>query len=239
MAILQAVERPVLDVAYAQAARVAELGLAGHRHARALAAASGPASGARSRRRGPFAVLALRPPSRAGRACAWPCPAGAGARLAARRVRRVRARAAVPRPPDRRGRAPALDPRIGRDRERAWRSSAMRSRPWPCPNGAAARLARRPRWSPTGRGARPCSTAPRRGWGSMSRPARCPMPTPMATVIARRRSKVSPPSARSAFGGEQLLLQNRGLFDLLEARAEAREPTELNLRRACRRAALP
>ena len=28
--------------------------------------------------------------------------------------------------------------------------------------------------------------------------------------------------ARAGFGGEQLLLQNRGLFDLLEARAEAR-----------------
>jgi hypothetical protein len=34
----------------------------------------------------------------------------------------------------------------------------------------------------------------------------------------------SPASARAlAFGGEQLLLQHRSLFDLLEARAEARE----------------
>jgi hypothetical protein len=33
----------------------------------------------------------------------------------------------------------------------------------------------------------------------------------------------APPSARAlAFGGEQLLLQHRALFDLLEARAEAR-----------------
>ena len=42
MAIHQAVERTMLDVAYAQAARVAEFGLAGHRHARHLAGASGP-----------------------------------------------------------------------------------------------------------------------------------------------------------------------------------------------------
>ena len=42
MANLQAVARSVLDVAYAQAARVAELGLAGHRHAERLSTASGP-----------------------------------------------------------------------------------------------------------------------------------------------------------------------------------------------------
>jgi hypothetical protein len=33
----------------------------------------------------------------------------------------------------------------------------------------------------------------------------------------------SPSERALGFGGEQLLLQNRGLFDLLEARAEARE----------------
>jgi hypothetical protein len=40
-------------------------------------------------------------------------------------------------------------------------------------------------------------------------------------VIAAETS--TPASARAlAFGGEQLLLQHRALFDLLEARAEAR-----------------
>jgi hypothetical protein len=37
------------------------------------------------------------------------------------------------------------------------------------------------------------------------------------------RGTDAPASARAlAFGGEQLLLQHRALFDLLEARAEAR-----------------
>jgi hypothetical protein len=38
-----------------------------------------------------------------------------------------------------------------------------------------------------------------------------------------RRSSDSPASERAlAFGGEQLLLQHRAIFDLLEARAAAR-----------------
>jgi hypothetical protein len=42
MATLQAVERSVLDVAYAHAARTSESGLASHAHALRLADASGP-----------------------------------------------------------------------------------------------------------------------------------------------------------------------------------------------------
>jgi hypothetical protein len=46
-----------------------------------------------------------------------------------------------------------------------------------------------------------------------------------ASIVAIIESGAdTPASARAlAFGGEQLLLQHRSLFDLLEARAEARE----------------
>ena len=52
-----------------------------------------------------------------------------------------------------------------------------------------------------------------------------PLSLPDASaVVAVIEASVEGPAAERAlaFGGEQLLLQNRGLFDLLEARAEAR-----------------
>ena len=49
------------------------------------------------------------------------------------------------------------------------------------------------------------------------------LPDEASVVDVVDRSAISPGSARAlAFGGEQLLLQHRALFDLLEARAEAR-----------------
>jgi hypothetical protein len=49
------------------------------------------------------------------------------------------------------------------------------------------------------------------------------LPDEASVVAIVDRAAVSPGSARAlAFGGEQLLLQHRALFDLLEARAEAR-----------------
>lgn len=49
------------------------------------------------------------------------------------------------------------------------------------------------------------------------------LPDEASVVVAIDRGTVSPASARAlGFGGEQLLLQHRALFDLLEARAEAR-----------------
>ena len=49
------------------------------------------------------------------------------------------------------------------------------------------------------------------------------LPDEASVVEAIERECDSPASERAlAFGGEQLLLQNRGLFDLLEARAAAR-----------------
>ncbi|WP_420853440.1 DUF6975 family protein, partial [Sphingomonas segetis] len=49
------------------------------------------------------------------------------------------------------------------------------------------------------------------------------LPDEASVVAIVDSAAVSPGSARAlAFGGEQLLLQHRALFDLLEARAEAR-----------------
>src|SRR4249919_408068 len=49
------------------------------------------------------------------------------------------------------------------------------------------------------------------------------LPDEASVVSAIDRGTAEPASARAlAFGGEQLLLQHRALFDLLEARAEAR-----------------
>jgi hypothetical protein len=50
------------------------------------------------------------------------------------------------------------------------------------------------------------------------------MPDEASIIGVIERGAAGPPSARAlGFGGEQLLLQHRSLFDLLEARAEARE----------------
>ena len=49
------------------------------------------------------------------------------------------------------------------------------------------------------------------------------LPDEASIVAIIDRSAANPASGRAlAFGGEQMLLQHRGLFDLLEARAEAR-----------------
>lgn len=49
------------------------------------------------------------------------------------------------------------------------------------------------------------------------------LPDERSVIVAIDRVATSPASGRAlAFGGEQLLLQHRALFDLLEARAEAR-----------------
>lgn len=49
------------------------------------------------------------------------------------------------------------------------------------------------------------------------------LPDEASVMVAIDRGTETPASARAlAFGGEQLLLQHRALFDLLEARAEAR-----------------
>ena len=143
-------------------------------------------------------------------------PERSGPRLAPGSRRRVRARAAVRRPPDLRGRPPAEHARRGRDRSRLARPAprhrnpgqirAARLRAWRR-DRVRRRLARRP---PDAR--------PRRGAGRGRMPGcrSCPTTNSIARVIDAASD--GPASERAlGFGGEQLLLQHRGLFDLLEA----------------------
>jgi hypothetical protein len=52
---------------------------------------------------------------------------------------------------------------------------------------------------------------------------RCTLPDEASLTGISESTSAGPASDRAlAFGGEQLLLQHRALFDLLEARAEAR-----------------
>ena len=137
MSIQQAVERNVLDVAYAQAARVADIGVAGHGHALRLANASGPYA-ARDLADAVHLLCSLY------------------------------------------GRHPGLV-------ELALGQCAVGAvREWLVTASAAFERER--------------------------------------LYLVRLTAAVEGPAAERAlaFGGEQLLLQNRGLFDLLEARAEAR-----------------
>ncbi len=86
-------------------------------------------------------------------------------------------------------------------------------------NGCA--LGAATRWLATGGRSVGCSIAPPRASGSNARRLRFPTKLRLSrsSIVPRTRR---PASARSAFGGEQLLLQHRALFDLLEARAAAR-----------------
>ena len=153
-----------------------------------------------------------------------PQPERPGRRLAAGSGRRLRARAAVRRPPDLRGRPLAEHARRGRDRSRLARPAprdrnpgqirAARLRAWRR-DRLRRRLARRP-----------ADARPRGGPGRGRMPGRrsCPTTTSIARVIDAASD--GPASERAlGFGGEQLLLQHRGLFDLLEARAAASATT--------------
>ena len=233
MAINQAVDRTAMTAAQLQLARVDAEGSADHGYRLRLMGATGPNTARDLADAVHLLLLALRPPPRPDRAGPQQLPGGPGARLAAGSGRRLRARAAVPGPADLRGRPAALDARRGRDRsgagcrQRHAIETLAGSERRGCALGAAtalvgdwrghprrARPRRRPRRASS---ARPC-TLPDAGRRSPRRSA--PAPT------------VSPANARLGFGGEQLLLQNRGLFDLLEARAAARIDCRLAPRRA-------
>jgi hypothetical protein len=55
-------------------------------------------------------------------------------------------------------------------------------------------------------------------------PAPLAIPTPLATTAIADRAITTPAAERAlAFGAQQLIVQHRGLWDLLEARASARE----------------
>ena len=148
-------------------------------------------------------------------------PQGRCSGLADPRLGRLRARAALPRPPDFGGRPDAEHAGRGRDRVQPG-CGAPRARD-PGDVGAERLRARRCYGSGRRLVADPprCSTAPRRASAPKRRPRRCPTKPRWSAIIDTRPE--NPASARAlAFGGEQLLLQHRALFDLLEARAEAR-----------------
>ena len=220
MAILQAVERSVLDVAHAQASRVAELGLAGHPHAVRLAAASG-AQAARDLADSVHLLCSLygRHPGLVELALGH-CAAGAVRDwlLAAsdaferERLYLVRLTAAVGPLPSTPGSA-ETESALGQQRH-AIETLAMSERRG-CALGATTALVAD--WEAV-RSVLDRAAA-RMG---VDVPA-CSLPDADA-VAAVIHSAVDGPAAERAlaFGGEQLLLQNRGLFDLLEARAEAR-----------------
>ncbi len=220
MANLQAIERSVLDVAYAQAARVAELGLAGHRHARYLAAAMGPQA-ARDLADAVHLLCSLygRHPGLVELALGQ-CAAGAVRDwlLAAsdaferERLYLVRLTAAVGPLPSTPGSA-ETESVLGGQRH-AIETLALSERRG-CALGATTALVSD--WRAV-RGVLDRAAA-RMG---IDVPA-CSLPddAAVAGVIAAAVEGAAAERAL-AFGGEQLLLQHRGLFDLLEARASAR-----------------
>ncbi len=220
MAINQAVERQALDVAYAQVARVAADGVARHDHALALSTASGPQA-ARDLADAVHLLCSLygRHPGLVelalGHAAAGPVRDWLGAASDAferERLYLVRLTAAVGPLPSTPGSA-ETEAVLGHQRH-AIETLALSERRG-CALGA--------------------TTALVADWGAvrgvLDRAAvrmgvdvpPCSLPD-AAGVVAVIEAGIEGMAAERAlaFGGEQLLLQNRGLFDLLEARAEAR-----------------
>ncbi len=220
MATLQAVERSVLDVISVHLARAASNGLATHRHAQHLAEASGPQA-ARDLADAVHLLCSLygRHPGlvelalnycAAGDARNWLVAASTG--FERERLYLVRLTAAVGPLPSTPGSA-QTENALGQQRH-AIETLALSER-CGCALGA--------------------TTALITDWVSirtvLDRAAvrmgvdvpSCTLPdeTAVRTVLAKA---MNTPSAERAvqFGSQQLLLQNRGLFDLLEARAEAR-----------------
>ncbi len=220
MAINQAVERQALDVANAQVARVAANGLAGHDHAHRLSIASGPQA-ARDLADAVHLLCSLygRHPGLVelalGHAAAGPVRdwlVAASAAFERERLYLVRLTAAVGPLPSTPGSA-ETESVLGQQRH-AIETLALSERRG-CALGA--------------------TTALIADWGAvravLNRAAvrmgvdvpGCSLPDATGVVAVIEAGIEGMAAERAlAFGGEQLLLQNRGLFDLLEARAEAR-----------------
>ena len=221
MATHQAVERSMLDLALAQAARVAEHGLAGHPHVARLAAASGPQA-ARDLADAVHLLCSLygRHPGLVELALGH-CSAGAlrdwllaaSGAFERERLYLVRLTAAVGPLPSTPGSAETES--VLSQQRHAIETLALSERRG-CALGATTALVAD--WGAL-RGVLDRAAA-RMG---VDVPA-CLLPdaTRVAQVI---QDAVEGPAAERAltFGAEQLLLQNRGLFDLLEARASARK----------------
>ncbi len=220
MANLQALAGSVMDVAYAQAARVAELGLAGHRHAVRLSAATGP-DAARDLADAIHLLCSLygRHPGLIELALGH-CPAGpvrdwllsASNAFERERLYLVRLTAAVGPVPSTPGSA-ETETVLGQQRH-ALETLALSERRG-CALGATTALVSD--WA-TVRGVLDRAAARA---GVDAPPCALPDEAAVAAVIQMGAEGAAGERAL-AFGGEQLLLQNRGLFDLLEARSEAR-----------------
>ncbi len=220
MAILQAVERSVLDVALAHVARTARSGLAGHRHALRLAEASGPQA-ARDLADAVHLLCSLygRHPGLVelalnycadGAARKWLIAASAG--FERERLYLVRLTAAVGPLPSTPGSA-ETETALGQQRH-ATETLALSER---CGCALGATIALVADWGAI-RGVLDRAAA-RMGVDVPS----CSLPDEAAVLGVLTAAMDGPAAERAvAFGSQQLLLQNRGLFDLLEARAEAR-----------------
>lgn len=220
MAILQAVERPALDLASVHAARIAETGLAGHRHALRLAGASGPQA-ARDLADAVHLLCSLygRHPGLIelalnycadGAARDWLVAASAG--FERERLYLVRLTAAVGPLPSTPGSA-ETESVLGQQRH-ATETLALSER---CGCALGATTALIADWGAI-RGVLD-RAADRMGVDVPS----CALPDEAAVLAVLAGAMDGPATQRAvAFGSEQLLLQNRGLFDLLEARASAR-----------------
>ena len=220
MATHQAVERSMLDLALAQAARVAEHGLAGHPHVARLATASGPQA-ARDLADAVHLLCSLygRHPGLVELALGH-CPAGAlrdwllasSGAFERERLYLVRLTAAVGPMPSTPAHSETEATLVA---QRHALETLARSERGGCALGAATALVGD--W-PAIRGVL-VRAADRAG---MDVPASS-LPDAGSLIAVIGHGAASPASERGlGFGGEQLLLQNRGLFDLLEARVEAR-----------------
>ncbi len=220
MAILQAVERSVLDVASTHLARTQGSGLATHGHALRLAGASGPQA-ARDLADAVHLLCSLygRHPGLVELAlnyCTddaarhWLMAASAG--FERERLYLVRLTAAVGPLPSTPGSA-QTESALSQQR-RATETLALSER-CGCALGATTALVAD--WSAV-RGVLD-RAAVRMGVDVPS----CTLPGEAAIVAVLGAAMDGASAERAvAFGSQQLLLQNRGLFDLLEARAEAR-----------------
>ncbi len=221
MAINRAFEGQALSVAEAQLARVAAEGAAAHRHCAALADATGPAA-ARDLADMVHLLCHLygRHPGLVELALSH-CPAGsvrdwlreASDAFERERLYLVRLTSAVGPLPSTPG---AVETETALVAQRRAIETLAQSERRGCSLGAATALVGD--WAAI-RG--PLDRAADRA-GIEVPASTLPTTDSIARVIAQGTDGLASERALG-FGGDQLLLQNRGLFDLLEARAEARE----------------
>jgi hypothetical protein len=220
MAINRSVDQKMVSVAEAQLARVAGDGIARHPHLNALLEAGGPHSGRdladavhllcsiHGRHPGLIEIALQRCPP--GETHDWLSRASDG--FERERLYLVRLTAAIGPMPSTPGAAESESSLVGA--RHALETLAMSERDG-CALGAATSLVGD--WWPI---RRLLDRAAARAGTDVPAPS---LPDEASVIGVIERGARSPPSARAlAFGGEQLLLQHRALFDLLEARAGAR-----------------